>query len=102
MRIKLQNLNVSGLVLQLSLPNPLKPDVENEDVVGVAPTGDALSTYEWSTVLLPTKVRLILEVWRYMLPNGCYTPSMSIHVIYSSRYLSTEQPLRTKAYTGGK
>ena len=39
--------------------------VENEDVVGAAPAGDALTTSEWSTILLPTKVRLILEVWKY-------------------------------------
>ena len=41
--------------------------VENEDVVGAAPTGDAPTTSEWSTILLPTKVHLILEVWQYML-----------------------------------
>ena len=33
--------------------------VENEDVVGAAPTGDAPATSEWSTILLPTKVQLI-------------------------------------------
>ena len=38
--------------------------VENEDVVGVAPTGDAPTTSEWSTSLFPTKVWLILDVWR--------------------------------------
>ena len=38
--------------------------VENEDVVGAAPTGDAPTTYEWSTIWLPTKVRLILEASR--------------------------------------
>ena len=37
--------------------------VDNEDVIGAAPTGDALSTSEWSTILLPTKVRLILKIW---------------------------------------
>ena len=48
---KSQNLNVSHLILQLSLPNPLKPCVvENEDVVGAAPTGDAPTTSEWSTI----------------------------------------------------
>ena len=36
--------------------------VENEDVVGAAPTGDAPITSEWSTILLPTKMSLILEV----------------------------------------
>ena len=36
---KSQNLNVSHLVLKLSLPNPLKPGVKNEDVVGAAPAG---------------------------------------------------------------
>ena len=40
--------------------------VENEDVVGAAPTGDAPTTSEWSTILLPSKVRLILEVLWYM------------------------------------
>ena len=38
--------------------------VENEDVVGSAPTGDAPSTSELSTILLATKVRLMLEIWR--------------------------------------
>ena len=32
--------------------------VENEDVVGAAPTGDASTTSELSTILLPTKVLL--------------------------------------------
>ena len=41
----------------------LDNEVENEDVVGAAPTGDAPTTSEWSTVLLPTKVQLILEVY---------------------------------------
>ena len=38
--------------------------VDNEDVAGAAPTGDAPTTSELSTILLPTKVRLILETWR--------------------------------------
>ena len=38
--------------------------VENEDVIGAAPTGDAPTTSEWSTILYPTRVRLILEVLR--------------------------------------
>ena len=61
------NVNVSCLVLQLSLPNSLKPGVKlrtNEDVVGAAPTGDAPTTSELSTIIWP-KVRLILEVLRY-------------------------------------
>ena len=39
---------------------------ENEDVVVAAPTGDAPNTSEWSTIVLPTKVRIILEVCRYI------------------------------------
>ena len=35
--------------------------VDNEDVVGAAPTGNAPTTSKWSTTLLPTKVWLILE-----------------------------------------
>ena len=61
-RTKSQNLNVSRLVLELSLPNPLKPGVNNEDVVGAAPSGNASATSEWSTTLLPTCVCLILEI----------------------------------------
>ena len=38
---------------------------ENEDVVGAAPTGDAPTTSEWLTILLPAKVQLILETWQY-------------------------------------
>ena len=38
-------------------------EVENE-VVGAVPTGDALTTSEWSTILVPIKVRVILETWR--------------------------------------
>ena len=34
--------------------------VENKDVVGAAPTGDTPTTSEWSTILLPTMVQLIL------------------------------------------
>ena len=49
---KPQNFNVSRLGMQLSLRNILKPGVkvENEDVVGAAPTGDAPTTSEWSTI----------------------------------------------------
>ena len=39
--------------------------VENEDVVGATPTGDAPTASEWSTILLSNKVRLVLEIWRY-------------------------------------
>ena len=41
--------------------------VENEDVVGVALTGDAPTTSEWSTIWLTTKVHLIFETWWYIL-----------------------------------
>ena len=41
--------------------------VEYEDVVGAAPTGDAPTTSQWSTILLLTRVRLISEVLRYIL-----------------------------------
>ena len=61
---KSQNLNVSHLILQLSLPSQLKPGVKvkNDDVVEAAPAGDAPTTFEWTTVILPTKVRMILEI----------------------------------------
>ena len=51
-RTKSQNLNDSRLILHLSLPNLSKArcQVENEDVVEAAPTGDAPTTSEWSTI----------------------------------------------------
>ena len=61
-RTKSQHLKDSRTVFAESLE--ARYWVENEDVVGAAPTGDAPTTSEWSTILLPTKVRLILEVMR--------------------------------------
>ena len=37
-----------------------------KDVFGAAPTGDAPATSEWSTILLPTRLWLIVEVSRYI------------------------------------
>ena len=37
--------------------------VENEGVFGAAPTGDAPTSCEWSTSILPAKMRVILESW---------------------------------------
>ena len=37
--------------------------MKHEDVVGVVPIGDAPTTSEWSTILLPIEVRLILDIW---------------------------------------
>ena len=34
-------------------------------MVGATPTGDAPTTSEWWTISLPTKERLILEIWWY-------------------------------------
>ena len=47
--------------------------VENEDVVGAAPTGDAPTTSEWSTILLPINARLILEIWQ--------SPHKAVHAL---------------------
>ena len=62
------------LVSSYNLPNPLKPCVKSrmKMVVGTAPTGDPPTTSEWSTMLLSTKVRLILEVWRYVFKTSRY------------------------------
>ena len=46
--------------------------VENEDVVGAVPTGDAPTTSEWSTILLPTKVSYIRDLTVYGLPVHLY------------------------------
>ena len=67
--------------------------MENEDVVGAAPTGDAPTMSEWSTIWLPTKVRLILETWRYMLKaawNKIMTWSMTALIFincYNDTYI---------------
>ena len=58
--------------------------VENEDVVGAAPTGDAPTTSELSTYLLLSKVRLILEVLRY---EYAQFPFGFPHMIYVSPYI---------------
>ena len=63
-RTHFQNINVSRLVV-FAQSIEARCSVENEDVVGAAPTGDAPTTSEWSTISLPTKVRLILETLRY-------------------------------------
>ena len=65
-RTEFQNLNVSHLVLQLSLLQFIeaRSEFENEDIVDTASAGDAPTTSEWSTILLPTKVQRILDVWR--------------------------------------
>ena len=39
--------------------------IENEDLVGAVHTGNAPTTSEWSTILLPTKVSLISEILLY-------------------------------------
>ena len=59
---KSQILNVSHLVLQLSLPNPLKSGVKSRMKMYLE---QRLTTSEWSTILLPFRVWLILEVLRY-------------------------------------
>ena len=56
---------ISRLAVVFAQSNEARCQVGNEDVVGVAPTGDAPTTSEWSTILLPTKVRLLLDTWRY-------------------------------------
>ena len=70
-RTNAQNSNVSRLVLQLSLCNVLYPGVENEDVVGAAPTGSAPSKSEWLKILLSTKVWFISELWGYIKMYRC-------------------------------
>ena len=68
MRTKSQNLNVSRLVFAKSAE--ARCLTKNEDVAGSTPTGDTPTTYEWSSILLPTNVRCVLEVWRYILNSS--------------------------------
>ena len=59
---KLKGLS-SGIADVFAQPIEARCKVQNEDVVGVAPTGDAPTTSEWSTFLLPSKLSVILEIW---------------------------------------
>ena len=64
--IKFENLNLSRIVWQLSLPNPLKPGVKSRMKMWVAQVDRWCSNYIWVIkILLSTKVRHILEVWQY-------------------------------------
>ena len=64
---KFQNLNASHLVLQFFAQFiEARRLADNEDVVGAAPTDDAPTTSDLSTIILPTRVHVILEVWQYM------------------------------------
>ena len=62
-RHQIQNLKCfsSRLAVDFAQSTEARFQVENEDVVGAVPTGDAPTTNEWSTHLLPTKVLLILD-----------------------------------------
>ena len=66
-RIKSQNLNDFSSRLTIVFVQSIEASWygENEDVVGAAPTGDAPTTYEWSTIWLSTKMLLILDVLLY-------------------------------------
>ena len=68
-RTKSQNSNFSRLTLSIVFAQSIEARcyVETEDVVGAAPTGAAPATPEWSTILLHTKVRLILELLWYII-----------------------------------
>ena len=66
-RTKSPNVNVSSrLAVVFAQYFEAKCEVENEDVVGAAPTGDAPTISEWSIIWLPTEARLMLETWRYI------------------------------------
>ena len=49
---------LSRLIVVFAHSTEARCQVKNEDVVGAAPTGDAPTTSEWSTILLPAKVHL--------------------------------------------
>ena len=52
--------------------------VENDDVVGAVPTGDAPTISEWSTIVLPTKVRFF-TVFAFCIPISLkFVPKASI------------------------
>ena len=58
---------MSRLVVVSAQSIEARCQVENEDVVGAAPTGGVPTTSELSTILSPTTVCLISEVLRYVI-----------------------------------
>ena len=92
-RTKSQNINDSRLVLQLSLPNPLKLGVKSIIRLWRCGWSSAdwwCSNYIWVIMnLLAYKVRLILEVWRYHLCwwIGDYRYIYTIPQMYSAPWL---------------
>ena len=54
----------SRLAIVFAQPIEARREVQDENVVGAAPTGAAPTTSEWTINLLPIKVHLILEIWR--------------------------------------
>ena len=79
---QISNLNVSHLVVAVVQSIEARCEADNEDVVGVAPTGDAPITSEWSTILLATKVQLMLEVSQYFIPLLTLTISVRTLIRY--------------------
>ena len=54
------------------------------------PTGDAPTTSEWSTISLPTKLRLILEIWRFFFRVSTCLYVYMILLVYPYTHLSTK------------
>ena len=73
-------------------------------VVGAPPTGDATKTPERATILVPTEVRLILEVWRQ--PANLYAPyapykdggSLNIYLIRKTQLVRIETQMTQAFY----
>ena len=65
---KFQNLNVSRLVFWLSLPNPLNPGIKSRMKMWLEQPRQAMLQRHLS-ILLPSEVRPVLEVLRYMNMN---------------------------------
>ena len=89
-------INISRLVLRLSLPNPLKPGIKLriEDVVGAAPTGAAPTTSEWSTISLPSNVRFILEtLWYLIFVDGNGIPYLMAYFVLGNYHLISDTNL---------
>ena len=96
-----RNLNVSPFVLQLTLPNPLKPGVKSRMKmlqVGAAPAGNAPTTSEWSTILMLIKVRasyiIGFTVWYWshlVCPNNArYMKVDMLLMLHQSRNILSE------------
>ena len=67
--------------------------MKNEDVVGATPTEVAPATSEWSTILLPAQVWLILEVWCLSITHRSVCACVCVYIYLLWKYMMYGYPI---------